>query len=108
MAQNKSHNQFALLMHVLVYGVVLATGLYFMMPKDVELMFFGMYIAFNVSAHGFVDMITSKITSYLYQKQRLYFFFVTIGFDQLIHTCTLIASFQMFFNEIDGVKWLLR
>lgn len=106
MANNKSHNQLALLSHILVYGTVLTTGLYFVMPESVPLSVFIMFIAFNLVAHYITDAITSKITSFFFKKQQIYLFFVTVGFDQLIHSCTLILSCQVFLEKIVGVKWL--
>jgi len=107
MANNKSHNQFALLCHVITYGIVLTTGLYFVTPQAVPLSVFIMFIAFNLIAHYVTDAITSKITSYLFEKKQIYLFFVTVGFDQLIHACTLILSCQVFLERIVGGNWLL-
>lgn len=107
MAENKSHNQFALLLHILTYGTVLTTGLYYVIPDVVPLSTFIMFIAFNVIAHYATDAITSKITSFLWGKKQTYLFFCTIGVDQLIHTCTLIFSCRMFLDKLVGKDWLL-
>jgi hypothetical protein len=93
MARNKSHNQIALLMHVLIYGATLFVGFYLAgVPLNPLLLF----VIFNTVAHYMVDAITSKITSPLWQKQQYYLFFLTIGIDQCIHFCTLIFSGEMF------------
>ena len=107
MAQNKSHNQLALLAHILTYGTVLATGMYFIMPDVVPVSTFIMFIAFNVVCHYVTDAITSKITKFFWEKKQVYLFFSTIGFDQLIHTCTLIFSCRMFLENVLGKEWLL-
>jgi hypothetical protein len=107
MAQNKSHNQFALLSHIFVYSSVLTAGLYYLMPEVVPLSTFIMFIAFNAIAHYATDAVTSKITSFLWDKKQTYLFFCTIGFDQLIHTCTLIFSCRMFLEKLVGKEWLL-
>lgn len=107
MANNKSHNQLALLAHILTYGSVLTAGLYYLMPETVPLSTFIMFIAFNVVCHYVTDSITSKITSFLWKKQQIYLFFSTIGFDQLVHTCTLIFSCRMFLEKLVGKDWLL-
>jgi hypothetical protein len=106
MAENKSHSQLALLSHIFTYGAVLTTGLYFVIP-EIPLSTFIMLIAFNVIAHYATDSITSKITKFLWNKKQTYLFFCTIGFDQLIHTCTLIFSCRMFLDKLIGKEWLL-
>lgn len=106
MARNKSHNQRALLAHVFTYGVVFAAGFYYMLPDSVPLTIFIIFMLFNVVAHYMTDAITSKMTSFLHDKSE-YLFFVVIGFDQLIHGCTLIFSCRMFLEKIVGKEWLL-
>jgi len=44
-------------------------------------------------SHFAIDYVTSRVTSYLYLKQERHYFFVTIGFDQLLHTLSLIALY---------------
>lgn len=107
MAENKSRNQLALLTHILTYGTVLTAGLYYVMPDIVPPSTFIMFIAFNIVCHYVTDSITSKITSFLWDKKQTYLFFCTVGFDQLIHTCTLIFSCRMFLEKIVGKEWLL-
>ncbi len=108
MAENKSHSQFALITHILTYGSVLTAGLYYMMPIGLPLSAFVMFIFFNLIVHYVTDSITSKITSFLWKKNQTYLFFCTIGFDQLIHTCTLIFSCRMFIERLEvGKDWLL-
>lgn len=106
-ANNKSHNQWALLLHGLLYGTVFTTGMYFIMPAEFPLSIFVIFVGFNIAAHLITDAITSKITSFFWKKQWVYLFFVTIGFDQLVHTCTLILSCQVFLEKIVGQTWLL-
>lgn len=106
MANNKSHNRWALMLHCLVYSATLAGGLYWLRPEYVTLPEFGLFIFFNLCAHYLTDSITSKITAYLYSKQQFYLFFVVIGLDQLIHISTLLLSCQ-FIVERAGHKWLI-
>ncbi len=47
----------------------------------------------NVALHFIVDLITSKITSKFWEEKNMRFFFVMIGFDQLIHALCLIITF---------------
>lgn len=106
-ANNKSHNQWILLLHGLFYGAVLTVGMYVVMPETVPLSIFIMFAAFNIVAHIITDAITSKMSSFFWKKELHYLFFCTIGLDQLIHNCTLILSCQVFLEKIVGQTWLL-
>jgi hypothetical protein len=105
LAENKSKNNLALALHCLIYGATLFAGLYFFMPPAVPLQIFALFIFFNVSAHLMTDAITSRITSFFWSKQQVYLFFVTIGFDQLIHSATLLLSYQVFLESTIGKQW---
>jgi len=107
MAENKSKNNLALVLHGLVYGSVLSVGIYLVLPEAVPLSIFVMFALFNTVAHIITDAITSKISSYFWKKEWTYLFFLTIGTDQCIHTCTLVLSCQVFLEKIVGQKWLL-
>jgi hypothetical protein len=81
MASNKSKSNLALGLHVLVYGLPL------------------IFISFNFAVvnvifHFIVDYITSRITFALWQRRNIHYFFVVIGLDQLIHSITLILTYQ--------------
>lgn len=81
MAKNKSKSLKYLSLHILVY----------MLP----LFIFGWKFAVvNAVLHFCVDFITSKITSHLYAKGDVHNFFVIVGLDQLIHTITLLSTYQ--------------
>ena len=97
MAVNKSHNQSALLAHGLVYGLTLTIGL-LLISTSIQGSFI-LFLILNTSAHILTDMLTSKITSFLHNKEQMYLFFMVIGLDQLIHITTLLLSYQVFFEK---------
>ena len=63
----------------------------------------------NVALHFIVDLITSKITSKFWEEKNMRFFFVMIGFDQLIHA--LLFDHYVFSIEgndtVNGVAYIL-
>lgn len=98
MAEKKSTNIYWLLTHCIVYGIGLFLILFFGNTLSfinvngyIELIVFSVL---NVIIHFFVDYVTSRITSKLYNKKKYRMFFNVIGFDQLIHTMTLLISFN--------------
>ena len=56
------------------------------------------YCIANALAHWVTDFFTSRWTSYLWHKKDIHSFFAVIGFDQLIHTTTLLTT-AAYFNE---------
>ncbi len=97
MAKNKSKDWLILLMHVLTYGLILdiflligcLCGIIDIDPADC-----GRFVALNMVLHFFVDSITSQVTSYFRSVGNENKFFMTIGFDQLLHQICLIVSSQ--------------
>lgn len=83
MALNKSKNIKALTWHCLIYSV--------------PFFWFGWKFALLAGLLHFpVDFITSKITSRLWDKKEVHWFFVVIGFDQAIHITILVLSLKWF------------
>ncbi len=83
MAINKSKSNRALLCHVTVYTFCLIT-------------FPWKFWVFNGLAHFVTDYFTSRINAHLWAKNRVHDFFVGVGFDQLVHSYTLILSWYLF------------
>ena len=95
-ATNKSKNNYALAQHVKVYSIgLLLLGFLNLNMFDHTWMMIG-FVAVNAVAHFFVDYVTSRASSSLYAKGELHDFFVTVGFDQLLHYLTILGTFVFF------------
>jgi len=91
MADNKSKSIKWLTLHVLSYCLpflpLINGGL------SMNLLWFFLLL---FSTHWITDFITSKLTSYFYKQQKIKNFFIVVGFDQFIHTTTLLILTNKF------------
>jgi hypothetical protein len=94
-AKNKSKNNIALLRHVLNYTLILAFVSAFFVGFQPAWMFF---VLVNGFLHWCTDWVTSRINSSLWEQKRVHDFFVSVGFDQLIHQFCLILTLYLFFG----------
>ena len=90
-ATNKSKNWNALARHVGVYTAVLAVATPFIFADGVWLRWV-LFAGVNGALHFATDAVTSRVNARLYAKGDIHNFFVGVGFDQLIHQCTLAAT----------------
>lgn len=95
-ATNKSTNNKALFQHVLTY-----VGIWF-------ILLFGFYVKTNLInvllftlitfiAHFITDYFTSRLNSYLWKKGDIHNFFVSVGFDQVLHYVQLFLTINWLF-----------
>lgn len=98
MAKNKSHNSFALTVHVSVYCLVFYAGLSlcYLLGRVTGQIFW--FVVANFILHYFIDSITSKLTSHYWQKKDMYHFFVVLGFDQMMHNFCLLFTLKLFLS----------
>lgn len=90
MAQNKSKRLDALAYHVFVYTAALAVAAQLVMPAHAAIW----YPLVNGALHFVTDIVTSRITAALYARNQRHWFFVVIGFDQLLHAAALLLTYQ--------------
>lgn len=91
MAMKKSKSFLWLSYHILIYSLgILFFGIFIEFFSDPKLFIYWWVI--NVLSHYIIDFFISKLTFYLWKKQENHWFFVTIGFDQLLHTIILIYT----------------
>lgn len=89
-ATTKSSSLAALMYHVFVYAIsmVVLLSIFLLMPPE-KVVFF-CYL--NGIIHFFVDFVTSKINSSLWEAEKRHWFFSMIGFDQFIHVTILLLT----------------
>lgn len=92
-AKNKSTSWKHLLEHVMIYTSVLYFG--FILFQHCFLQFL-LFVLINGLSHFIIDAITSRINTYLYKKGAIHNFFVSIGFDQVLHLTILVISAYYF------------
>lgn len=85
MAKGKSTSNMWLVKHVYAYSAVLFCGAWIIMPLSNAWLF----AVANGLLHMATDYVTSRLSSKMWQQERVHDFFVVIGADQLIHTLTL-------------------
>lgn len=100
MAVNKAKSLYWLTMHVLVYTSVLslAAGMFYYYTRNAGLAL--IWLTINGLMHWVTDFFTSKLTSKYWHKEDKHWFFVTIGFDQLIHYSCLFMTYHYMYYRI--------
>lgn len=88
MAQGKSKSIWILSYHILAYSCIFTL----LAPAEVN----WSYLLFNFLAHWIVDLVTSRVTSKLWEMKQVHWFFTVIGFDQLLHTALLLCTLRFF------------
>lgn len=92
MADNKSKNIEALTLHVFVYSLVLWIGVYVTTLYYINDLC--RFVICNFLLHWTTDFWTSKMTKQAVEEKNTHKFFAIIGFDQFVHTSTLILTLQ--------------
>ncbi len=82
-AKNKSSNNYALLTHTGVYSLI---WLVILGP---------MFALITLVAHTITDYFTSRLNKYLWEKGDVHNFFVSVGFDQILHYVQLFLTYQL-------------
>lgn len=98
-ADQKSNSLRLLAAHVAIYTVVwlIALACTFAIspiPNAAQVVIqvsFWIYLS-----HFATDLITSKITTYFYEKDNYYMFFNSIGFDQILHYIQIAIIFDIY------------
>ena len=89
-AINKSKSNLVLGQHVLVYMSVMSIIVGILFPINL------VWCIINLIGHFVTDFCTSRLTGKLWVANQRHWFFVAIGFDQLIHYITLLTTYNIF------------
>ena len=96
-AKGKSKNWDDLLDHTLNYSAVwYGTGMLFQIftnGKAFEVWAVSEFTLITFIFHTITDYFTSRLNSKLYDKGQIHNFFVSIGFDQLLHYTQLLFTY---------------
>lgn len=93
-ATNKSKNNIALTSHVLSYSVVwfIISSTYLVLTNNPFIMLFPVI---TFICHWVTDYYTSRLNSKLYAKGDIHNFFVSVGFDQVLHYVQLFLTYKL-------------
>ena len=97
-AKNKSKSNKALTAHILTYsGVWLLAmfGLFFITGNIYMLVLFPLI---TFVAHWITDYFTSRLNTKLWSEGKVHWFFVSIGFDQILHYVQLFLTYYLLSN----------
>jgi len=94
-AKNKSKNNIALTAHVASYSFcwLVACSMSVLLTDESILIILFPVITFVL--HWITDYFTSRINSKLYAENKIHYFFVSIGFDQILHYVQLILTYKL-------------
>lgn len=91
MAKGKSTDSKILADHIVVYTIFMVPVV-LLLPNG--LVWGTRWLLLNAVLHFATDFVTSRMTSYLWQKGDRHNFFVVIGFDQFLHAAALLTTYQ--------------
>ena len=91
-ATNKSKDNLALTEHVLTYSSIwfLSSIVFYYFTDNIFILLFP---CITFVCHWITDYFTSRLNSYLWAKGDIHNFFVSVGFDQVLHYVQLFLTF---------------
>lgn len=93
-AKNKSSRWDALLLHTGNYSIFFGIVGAFIVPAHQfdELIYF---VLITFAAHTATDYFTSRLNSKLWKANKVHEFFVSVGFDQVLHYGQLFLTYHL-------------
>lgn len=102
-AKGKSKNWSDLLEHTICYSLAWCIPLCFWLYitdniKVIDLFHLWFFIFITFISHTITDYFTSRLNTKLWQQGKTHQFFVSVGFDQLLHYFQLFITYEYVFN----------
>ena len=104
MAKGKSNNWYDLLDHTFTYSLVwLIAGLIYgfvclFTGNEISLIIPIFFFMITLICHTATDYVTSRINKILWNKGDVHNFFVSVGFDQILHYVQLYLTYYLLFK----------
>ena len=96
-AKGKSKSWKPLLNHTVSYTICWIPFLYFakwfLNIEGVNLL--GLFLPITLAAHTITDYFTSRLNKKLWEQGRTHDFFVSVGFDQVLHYVQLFLTYEL-------------
>lgn len=96
MAKGKSKNWNDLLSHTSTYSLVWFIPIIFLL-NEVNWTA-SVFVGITFVAHTITDYFTSRLNSKLWSEGKTHWFFVSIGFDQILHYVQLFTTYYLLKN----------
>lgn len=95
MALNESFNIWYLLYHVSAYIIIIGIILmpFYIQKPDIEI---GKFFTLNFLTHWIIDFIILRIKAKHWEQRKRHWFFVMIGFEQVLHISILLISWSYY------------
>ena len=84
-AKNKSTSNEALLNHTLIYSVIWLPFIFYY--------HIAWFLPITFVCHTITDYFTSRLNTKLWAKNEVHYFFVSVGYDQLLHYVQLLLTY---------------
>jgi hypothetical protein len=85
---NKSHSFHHLLNHAIWYSLIMWTLFLIILPAKTHVYAW----AITLLSHTSIDFFSSKLNKKLWDAGRIHYFFVNMGFDQVLHYIQLYLT----------------
>ena len=99
MAQGKSKNWKDLLDHTSLYSTVWVIPIIFLMGNGYTTLEYVTtalaFVGITMIAHTIQDYFTSRLNARLWEEKKIHWFFVSIGFDQVLHYGQLFLTYHL-------------
>lgn len=97
-AKGKSEDWIALLSHTAMYSFTWFVSLLWMVGAGmIPITGLILFTVVTFIAHTLTDYFTSRINKYYWEKGNTHNFFVSVGFDQILHYIQLILTLKLLF-----------